>query len=184
MHSRPALFMFFLMAYGFSEVAILRKSKIKFRAGTKDLTYYAVTVPGVLAMGVPVWVAFNFGCGASNWRCIAGVILVALGVFIRLKGVLELKENFSTIVEKKENHLLIKSGLHSVIRHPAYLGTAILAFAFTAALAPWPWLFIFPAATVIGLLLRIRREEKFLLAELPGYGEYIKNTWKLIPWLF
>lgn len=55
--------------------------------------------------------------------------------------------------------------------------------AVVASLAPW-WMYLFPVLTVAGVLARIRKEEEFLVRNLPGYGDYMKKTRRLIPGIF
>jgi protein-S-isoprenylcysteine O-methyltransferase Ste14 len=132
---------------------------------------------------VPLVVGFFHAPLFRVWY-IAGIILYVCGVAIRIKGVSELQGWFSTVVEKREGQVLVSRGLHSVIRHPAYLGTILISFSFAVALRAHWWLYLFPVLTVAGELARIRKEDRFLAKNLPGYDEYMKKTRKLIPGIF
>jgi protein-S-isoprenylcysteine O-methyltransferase Ste14 len=48
--------------------------------------------------------------------------------------------------------------------------------------ATWAW--IFSALGMVGIIVRIRKEEAFLATELAGYEEYTENTWRLLPYVY
>lgn len=169
--------------YGFLEIGTLMSTRSKVRVGSRDLTFYAVTVPAMLSLWVPL-LAMLFRAPFSLVFYIAGIVLMVCGIIIRIKGVAELQGFFSTAVEKLEGHVLIDRGLHALIRHPAYLGTLMISFSIVVALRASWWMFLFPVLTVAGVLVRIRKEEEFLVRQLPGYGDYMKKTRRLIPGIY
>jgi hypothetical protein len=47
------------------------------------------------------------------------------------------------------------------------------------------WLtFILTVLTAIGILARIRKEERFMREQFPGYEEYARRTWRLLPGIY
>jgi protein-S-isoprenylcysteine O-methyltransferase Ste14 len=170
--------------YGFLEIGTLALTRSKFRVAGRDATYYAVTIPAMLSLWLPVLTMFFRQEPFSKYFFLAGIILYVCGVVIRIRGVSELQGFFSNVVEKREGQVLISRGLHSVIRHPAYLGTLLISFSIPLALRAHWWLFLFPVLTVVGVFLRIHKEEEFLTKTLTGYGDYMKRTRKLIPGVF
>jgi protein-S-isoprenylcysteine O-methyltransferase Ste14 len=64
-----------------------------------------------------------------------------------------------------------------------YVGT-ILLFIGMPLVVGVTWAWIFSALGMGGILLRIRKEEQFLSTELVGYREYMRNTWRLLPYVF
>gem|GEM_PF-5423172 len=36
---------------------------------------------------------------------------------------------------------------------------------------------------VAGIIVRIRKEERFMAVQFPGYADYMKRTWRLMPWV-
>jgi protein-S-isoprenylcysteine O-methyltransferase Ste14 len=107
---------------------------------------------------LPVWLVL-----AADLISLAGYILVIL-VF---------KENHfaSRVVEVSEGQKVIDTGPYALVRHPMYLGTAIMYLFSPLALGSF-WAVI-PALVMVPVLVaRIISEEKLLVAELPGYAEY------------
>jgi protein-S-isoprenylcysteine O-methyltransferase Ste14 len=179
-----ALLIGLVAVYGFLEIGTLVLTRSKFRVAGRDATYYAVTIPAMVSFWLPVLSLFLKPEPFSKCFYVAGIVLYVCGVVIRITGVSELQGFFSNVVEKREGQVLINRGLHSVIRHPAYLGTLLLSFSFPVALRAQWWLFLFPVLTVVGVLLRIRKEEQFLSMNLTGYGDYMKRTRRLFPGVF
>jgi protein-S-isoprenylcysteine O-methyltransferase Ste14 len=93
------------------------------------------------------------------------------------------KENSyaSRIIEVEKEQKVISSGLYSIVRHPMYLGVAVMYSASPLALGSWYALI--PAVMVIPVLVaRILNEEKVLSRDLTGYSEYIQKVkYRLIP---
>jgi len=84
-------------------------------------------------------------------------------------------------VQTERGHHLITSGPYQFIRHPGYLGAASSALCGSLALGSW-WA-LFPAAGVVGVLLRRTvLEDRFLRRELAGYQDYAcKVHYRLLP---
>lgn len=79
---------------------------------------------------------------------------------------------------------LITGGPYSIIRHPLYAASIVLWMATPIALGSWVALPAFLAVTPF-YVLRLRRQEKLLHRQLPGYAAYCKRTpFRLIPWIW
>lgn len=174
----------FVAVYGFLEIATLARTMAKVRVASRDWTFYAVTIPGMLSLWIPLIAAYLSPAQVNRPLFGAGIVLLVCGVIIRIRGVSELAGFFSTAVERRDEHALVDRGMHAVIRHPSYLGTLLISFAVPIALRSQWWQFLFPVLTIAGVLVRIRKEEEFLAKNLPGYDDYIKRTHKLIPGLY
>jgi protein-S-isoprenylcysteine O-methyltransferase len=59
-----------------------------------------------------------------NVISIIGIIFCIIGQLIRSLSMYEAGSNFTHLIaqSKKSSHILIKSGLYSIVRHPSYLG--------------------------------------------------------------
>ncbi|MEJ2510555.1 MAG: isoprenylcysteine carboxylmethyltransferase family protein [Anaerolineales bacterium] len=84
-------------------------------------------------------------------------------------------------IQEEREHQAVASGPYRIVRHPMYLGTVVYGFAFPLFLES-DWALI-PGVIVIGLfILRTALEDKFLMANLPGYPDYAQQTrYRLLP---
>jgi protein-S-isoprenylcysteine O-methyltransferase Ste14 len=91
--------------------------------------------------------------------------------------------NFSVFPKPKQGSLLITSGPYKFIRHPTY--TAVLLFCFSLLNSRFDmYTTIAFAVLLVDLLLKLRYEEMLLIQRFPEYGEYIKNSYRLIPFIY
>ena len=114
-----------------------------------------------------------------------GLIITAIGGFVRVATVFELGHRFSMFVAVQPDHRLKTDGFYRFVRHPSYLG---------ALLVMTGWALVF--RSVIGLLLTaamcvpiialIRAEEEFLVGEFgEQYRSYQQRTcWRLFPLIY
>lgn len=89
---------------------------------------------------------------------------------------------FSVLPEPRSGGALVTRVIYRHVRHPMYL--AVLLCGLGACLAygsatKWGWLALLAAV----LALKIRREERFLLAKFPDYAAYRRRTSAIIPYL-
>ncbi len=106
------------------------------------------------------------------------IVLIGYGLFV-----LVLKENryAARTVEVEAGQKVIQTGPYRVVRHPMYLATLLIYLFSPLALGSY-WALIPMLAYPAILVARIRNEERLLLQELEGYGEYMdKVRYRLIP---
>lgn len=114
----------------------------------------------------------------------ATVLLAALG-FKLLGGTLtvyslvHLSRNFSIIPEARN---LVRSGPYRFVRHPMYSSEILWIFGFILPIFSIP-LFVLYLVMVWFLVLRMGYEERLLERHLPGYADYRKSTWRLLPYV-
>jgi protein-S-isoprenylcysteine O-methyltransferase Ste14 len=113
-----------------------------------------------------------------------GVVLFTAGGMLRLWPVFVLGRRFSGLVAIQPGHMLVTSGVYSVIRHPSYLGLLVSALgwglAFRSGIGVLLALLMVPP-----LLARIRAEETLLRSHFGGeYDAYRARTARLIPGLY
>ncbi len=136
----------------------------------------------LIIIGAPLeYLLFNSQPELVNY--LSGGVLFALGAFFRAKGLLDLKKGFSMGIERIEGQELVETGLYRRIRHPLYLGTLCVFLACPLFLDAHIS-FALAAVGMISVNFRIRAEEIFLSEHMPGYREYMKRTWKMIPGVF
>ena len=125
----------------------------------------------------PTWQVGNYGAYA-----IVGVML--LGLALTWWARIELGHLWSSAITYKEKHRLVDTGPYALVRHPIYTGiiTALLATAATEATL----LALLGAVLIaIGLWVKARAEERFLLTELgpDAYESYRRRVPMLVPFV-
>lgn len=113
-----------------------------------------------------------------------GLCVSLIGVSIRKLAKRTLGKYFSSGLKISKEHKLIKHGMYKHIRHPAYLGVLLFWIGFSLFLGSLYGFFL-----MFGLipcyLYRIRIEERMLMDKFGDeYREYMKNTKKIIPYVY
>jgi protein-S-isoprenylcysteine O-methyltransferase Ste14 len=105
-----------------------------------------------------------------------GVVLFTTGGVLRLWPVFVLGRQFSGLVAIQPGHMLVTSGVYSVIRHPSYLGLLVSALGWGLAFRSGIGVLL-AALMVPPLLARIRAEETLLRSHFGGeYDAYRART--------
>lgn len=168
------------LAYTLVDRAAFTSSGAPTTRSRREWTYLAVVAPYYVCLVAP---ALEIAAGTADPSPIgmtAGGICIAIAAGLRWVGVTTLGKSFSASVETHDEHPLVDQGIFAVIRHPLYLGLAFLYVGlplFAGARLTW-------AATALGLVgivVRILAEERWLIVHLPGYADYMRRTKRLIP---
>ncbi|MCE5202654.1 MAG: isoprenylcysteine carboxylmethyltransferase family protein [Coriobacteriales bacterium] len=146
----------------------------------REWTWWAVTVPYyVCLVGPAVEIAAGIATPSIHGVIVGGLCVTAAAV-LRFAGVRALGPSFSAGVETHKDHMLVTTGIYSTIRHPLYLGLALL-FIGSPMIAGAHLSWIATAAGLAGIVIRTHAEEKWLAIHLPGYAEYMRHTKRFIP---
>ncbi len=78
-------------------------------------------------------------------------------------------------IQAERGHVVAAGGPYRVVRHPGYAGTILTQLAVPFLLGS-PWALIPAGLSALLFVVRTRLEDKMLLAELPGYGDYARRT--------
>jgi protein-S-isoprenylcysteine O-methyltransferase Ste14 len=116
------------------------------------------------------------------WLQIVALILVALGTLVGTWA-MAVNRFFSAVVriQKDRGHTVVTGGPYRFVRHPAYIGGLVVAFASAVALESL-WALIPAGLTALLYILRTALEDKTLRDELAGYEEYAQRTrYRLVP---
>jgi protein-S-isoprenylcysteine O-methyltransferase Ste14 len=120
--------------------------------------------------------------GGRLWPVIAGIVLIVAGTGLRAWSIATLGRFFQYQIEIQEGHRVITSGPYRYVRHPSYTGLALALTGF--ALASGSVLSL-PAVAVLGglgLVVRIRAEERQLTEALGAeYERFAAHRKRLIP---
>jgi len=157
-----------------------RRMRTGEREGRQRAIIGLSSIPFLLAFSLP---GFDVRLGWSNvpaWVSIIAAALVLAGYAI---VILVFRENSyaSRVVEVEKEQPVISSGPYGVVRHPMYVGMALL-YVFSPLVLGSYWAMI-PAALILPVLVaRILNEEKVLARDLKGYPEYMRKVrYRMIP---
>ena len=93
------------------------------------------------------------------------------------------RSKLSVFPEPNSESQLLTHGIYHYIRHPLY--TAVLLIAGSLAFDQASWLrMVAWVLLLVVLLMKMDYEEGLLLTKFPGYSDYKKKTWRLIPMVY
>jgi protein-S-isoprenylcysteine O-methyltransferase Ste14 len=176
--------LFGLFALG--EYALRFRSRFN-KSGTRTerwslLVVVACVVGGMLG-GIELadWNAVSIGAG--NWPLfVLGLVLMAAGLCLRQWAILVLGRLFTVDVRVHSNQVVVERGPYRWVRHPSYSGLVIFFVGVGLALSNWASLIVLALLPAVGLLVRIRSEERALLAALgEEYRVYAATRRRFFP---
>ena len=133
---------------------------------------------GPVRFGLP-W----FAPASIIWSAL--VILLggsAIGIFIAATKAMG--KNWSVVARTRSDHQLVRSGPFAVVRHPIYLALFLYLLSFAVAFGHLGQLIIAVPIYLIGMVIRVREEEKLLRAQ---FGEehvrYAREVPAFIPFI-
>jgi protein-S-isoprenylcysteine O-methyltransferase Ste14 len=144
------------------------------------------TLGAILFGGLIILPAIDHRHGWSHlspFLVLAGDILVVFGLYI-IFLVFRANSYASATIGLAENQRVISTGTYKLVRHPMYAGGLLILLGIPLALGSgWALLLCPPLAGVI--VWRLIAEEKYLMANLPGYTDYCAATpYRLIPGIY
>lgn len=163
----------------------LRQERFHPAPGGKDRQMRAVLLPLMLAG----WIVAGLDSGRFHWSDTVpfGVRVVALVGFVAGLGLafwaMSMNRFFSPVVriQTERGHRLVTAGPYQRVRHPGYLGGMLSVICSGLVLGSW-WALLPVAGCVLIFLRRTALEDRFLIGELPGYGEYSERVrFRLLP---
>ena len=147
----------------------------------------AYTAAALIA-GSEFWIKFVlFGHSQpSVWMIRIGVIGVFSSQIIRSVAMKTCGESFNHLIQtsKKDNHVLIQTGIYSRLRHPSYVGFYYWSISTQLVLGNYFSTLLFAVAAWMFFKRRIPYEEESLVEHFPNeYPDYAKQTWVGIPFI-
>ena len=177
------IFLFGANLYSNDKEFLGKRLNSKEKEKEQDVYTYATGFTFLSVFGV-AGLDFRF-----SWSYVYIVVVIVSTVIMILGYILfvvtSMQNRFaSRIVEIQEEQKVIDTGVYSVIRHPMYTAALIMFFASPVALGSYyaliPMGFFF-----IGIIFRIRNEEKVLSKGLKGYTDYMnKVKYRIIPYIW
>lgn len=119
-----------------------------------------------LAIPLPAWITGAAGVALALWAFMANR-----------------PGNFNIHPRPRVGGTLITTGPYGWIRHPMYTAFLLGAWALAdTAAKEWAWLAWWVLALV--LWLKSQLEERWMLAQHPGYAHYREQTRRFVPWIY
>jgi protein-S-isoprenylcysteine O-methyltransferase Ste14 len=114
-----------------------------------------------------------------------GIVVIVLGAALRWWAIFTLGRYFTFEVAVRATQSVVRSGPYRFVRHPSYTAILVMLLGVGLALANWASLIVMLAGGVIGLLYRVRVEERALMEALgQPYADYTRYTKRFIPFMY
>jgi protein-S-isoprenylcysteine O-methyltransferase Ste14 len=166
--------------YKYDPKLLERRMRMKERQKTQKAVV-AVSWPFFLAAFIMPGLDIRFGWSNVPVPVIIAADIMMLIGYAIIGLVFRANTYTSRIVEVEKGQKVISTGPYAIVRHPMYVGVIVFFMSSPLALGSYwaviPTLFIIPM-----LVVRILGEEKELMNNLEGYGDYVKKTrYRLLP---
>lgn len=114
-----------------------------------------------------------------------GILMICSGIVFRVYSITTLGKYFTATARATNQHILIKTGPYSIVRHPSYLGAIIVMAGVPVFLNNIVTLFTTIILLTIAYVVRINTEEKLLNSFFgEEYRQYSVHVKKLIPYIW
>ena len=120
-----------------------------------------------------------------EWTLWAGAAIATAGIGLRFWSVRTLGRYFTYVVKVADGQPVVEAGPYRLLRHPSYAGMLVtgigMGLALRYALAP----LIIVVPQMLGMIVRIRVEER-ALADAIGepYRAYMRRTKRIVPFVW
>jgi protein-S-isoprenylcysteine O-methyltransferase Ste14 len=111
-----------------------------------------------------------------------GIALIAGGVLLVARGVVDLGGAMTPLPRPREGAKLVQTGAYTLARHPIYGGLILASFGWAIVQASIVSV-ILAAALATFFQLKSTREERWLEMRYPDYAAYRARTRRFIPWI-
>ncbi|MFZ0888582.1 MAG: isoprenylcysteine carboxylmethyltransferase family protein [Candidatus Binataceae bacterium] len=179
----PYVFGYLLAYAGFRLADLLLRPDAEISIHPRDPLRRAVDELPLLLLfaAAPFERTYLYGGEASGWIAALGLLMELVGLWLALGARIQLTLRLGED-EGQRDSILVRTGFYRYVRHPIYLGTCLVLFA-------WPFEYGAPIVAVITLAVllavmqrRIRREEEKMVARFgEEYESYRRETDSLVP---
>jgi len=116
---------------------------------------------------------------------VAGIALMLVGTAFRWYSAGVLGKHFTFDVAIHDDHALVEAGPYRYIRHPSYSGALLSLLGFGMTLGNWAAFAVSLSCLAGAYGYRIPIEEAALTSAFgESYRQYVRKTWRLVPFLF
>jgi len=142
------------------------------------IQFVLLAVVAVSGLVGPAWVGT-----ARLATTVLGAVLLALGLLLALRGLLDLRDALTPLPHPRDGASLVDTGSYRLVRHPIYGGIIVGAAGYGLLMAS-P-LTLAGSVVLLGFFrLKSAREELWLEARYPGYASYRARTRRLVPFIY
>jgi protein-S-isoprenylcysteine O-methyltransferase Ste14 len=114
-----------------------------------------------------------------------GVTVGCLGLLLRWWSFATLGTYFTTVVKTSADQVVVERGPFRVLRHPSYTGLLAVFVGAGLMLGNWVGLAVSFLLLLVGLLFRLLREERAMIATLgDAYVNFAKDRARLVPFIW
>ena len=156
------------------------------RSGRGALEIVLLTFAWLAFFAPLVWVAapvFAFAdYSLRPLSLLAGVVCLAVGLWLFARAHADLGTNWSITLEVREEHQLVTHGIYRAVRHPMY--SALLLYSIGQALVIPNWIAgpSYGVAMALLFAFRLGPEERMMLEAFgKDYEAYLERTKRLVP---
>ncbi|MGD8538610.1 MAG: isoprenylcysteine carboxylmethyltransferase family protein [Candidatus Aminicenantes bacterium] len=171
----------------FPDISEIMKERTKPGSETKwwDKLFWAFFGP----MNLAIIITATLDAGRFHWSHPIPLLIYPLGYVLYLLSsslhfwAIKVNRFYTSTVsiQSEDGHEVIKSGPYRYIRHPGYLGIALMVVSIALVLGSL-WAVVPSACVVVLLILRTVLEDSALQKELSGYPAYAKKVqYRLLP---
>lgn len=180
-------FIVLILFLKFPDISEIMKERIKPGSETKwwDKLFWAFFGP----MNLAIIITATLDAGRFHWSGPIPLLIYPLGYVLYLLSsslhfwAIKVNRFYTSTVsiQSEDGHEVIKSGPYRFIRHPGYLGIALMVVSIALVLGSL-WAVVPAACVVVLLILRTVLEDSALQKELSGYPAYAKKVqYRLLP---
>jgi protein-S-isoprenylcysteine O-methyltransferase Ste14 len=120
--------------------------------------------------------------GGRLWPAVAGIVLMVAGIGLRAWSIATLGRFFQYQIMIQAGQRVVTGGPYRYVRHPSYTGIALVLLGFAVASGDPLSLLVVVVLGGLGLMVRIRAEERQLTEALGAdYERFAAQRKRLIP---
>jgi protein-S-isoprenylcysteine O-methyltransferase Ste14 len=151
--------------------------------GTLRLIWLTIMV--TIFVSVSLSKSTNCKIGSSPITEYFGLAMLVIGVIFRMWVVFSLGRFFTVDVTIRNDHQLKKDGFYKWLRHPSYTFFFVSLAGLGISLNNWYSLLLSVSVMLLVMNRRIKVEEAALTEAFGNeYENYMKKTWRLIPFIY
>jgi len=123
----------------------------------------------------------------AHWKTVfsLGIAVWLGGILFRLVSIRILGHSFTYDVAISKGQQIVERGPYCWLRHPSYLGSLLAMIGFGMTLTNWLAILLPVCCLATAYAYRIPIEEQALVRGLGSdYSNYMRRTWRLIPFVY